>query len=95
MLARAQRVDDLLRMQRRRRHEEYRLEIRLREHLGIVARSAARRRDGARAQPSSSATRIARRDELGLRDALREILRMPASHPAQPRDADPQSAVPT
>ena len=89
VLARAQRVDDLLRVQRRRRDEEHRVDVRLREHLRIVGVATARRRDARSAHASSSATRVCtprRAPRCGTR--VREIFRVPRG-PCRPRPAMP------
>ena len=87
MLARVQRVDDLLRMQGGRRDQEHGVEVRLGEQLGVIGESA---RDAELAlRPFDFARqRTAGGGERCARHAAREILRVAAAHAAEAGNAD-------
>ncbi|ABA49379.1 hypothetical protein BURPS1710b_1837 [Burkholderia pseudomallei 1710b] len=87
VLARAQRGDDLVRVQRRRRDEPERVELGIgRERVEILVDA----RHGERlARPRALVgKRAARGREPRARDAPREVLRVAPAEPAEPRDAD-------
>ena len=87
VLAGAQRRDDLVGVQRRRRDQEHRVEPRMREHR-VVVLEHVRDAEHVTRPCALVGDRAAGGDELGAPDLPREHRRVPPAEPAQPGDAD-------
>ena len=90
VLARLQRRDDLVGVQRRRRHQEHGVEARMREHRGVVAEHVRHAELVARPRKLLR-HRAARGDELGACHLAGEHRRVTLAEAAETGNADLQS----